>query len=456
MAKFLGIDASGAQIAAGRNVLSRLQLSNIELRQQDILNFAPAEGRFDYIIAHGVYSWVPAPVREKILAIVAANLAPNGVAYVSYNAMPGSGIRLMLRDLVFFHTRGITNAADKIRRARDLFEVLAGPMADDKSPHNALFRREFEYVAGAPEYCFRHDLMEEENHAFYFHEFIAAAAKHRLQYLSEPSLWQMLPANLGAQACAALAKCEHLLDLEQQMDFLRFRSFRQTLLCHGSLPVRRQITAKAIKEFSFQAHFRGPAEGVDLTPGVPVKFAIDNASHFDSAHPFIKAALQVLSETPGRAISYAPLVEAARRLLPPPASAESVRDEFALMNGLMQAVAVGLIEIHSDGVGPGMTVSDRPRASPLTRYQATVSDRVTNSVHEAVTLELLPRHVIAACDGNRTIDDIFAVLLTAIADGKLVIADGAQPITDRKRLEEVLRPQISRIIADCTRLGLMG
>jgi methyltransferase-like protein len=126
------------------------------------------------------------------------------------------------------------------------------------------------------------------------------------------------------------------------------------------------------------------------------------------------------------------------------------------MNGLMQAVATGLIEIHSEPTGPGMTVSDRLRASPLTRYQATVSDRVTNSVHEAVTLELLPRHVIAACDGNRTIDDIFAVLLTAIADGKLVIADGAQPITDRKRLEEVLRPQIRRIIADCTRLGLMG
>jgi methyltransferase-like protein len=377
---------------------------------------------------------------------------------VSYNAMPGSGIRLMLRDLVFFHTRGITNAADKVRRARDLFEVLAGPMADDKSPHNALFRREFGYVAGAPEYCFRHDLMEEENHAFYFHEFIAAAAKHRLQYLSEPSLWQMLPANLGAQACAALAKCEHLLDLEQQMDFLRFRSFRQTLLCHGSLPVRRQITAKAIKEFAFQAHFRGPAEGVDLTPGVPVKFTVDEASHFSTPQPFIKAAMQVLSETPGQAIGYAALVEEASRrlLLLARASGDKGRDEIALMNGLMQAVATGLIEIHSEPTGPGMTVSDRLRASPLTRYQATVSDRVTNSVHEAVTLELLPRHVIAACDGNRTIDDIFAVLLTAIADGKLVIADGAQPITDRKRLEEVLRPQIRRIIADCTRLGLMG
>jgi methyltransferase-like protein len=457
-ATFLGIDASKAQIAAGRVVVSALDLSNIELRQQDILNFAPAEGRFDYIIAHGVYSWVPAPVREKILAIVAANLAPNGIAYISYNAMPGSGIRLMLRDLAFFHARGIEDPTGKARRARELITTLAGPMAENDLPHNLLFRQEFGYVERSPELYFRHDLMEEENHAFYFHEFVAAARKHHLQYVSEPSLWEILPTHLGAKARAALGKCEHWLDMEQQMDFLRFRSFRQTLVCHAAVPVRRQITAKAIKEFAFEAHFRGPAEGVDLTPGVPVKFTVDEASHFSTPQPFIKAAMQALSETPGQAIGYAALVEeASRRLLQSArAPGDRGRDEIALMNDLMQAVAAGMIEIHSEPLGPAPVVSDKPRASPLTRYQATNSDRVTNWVHAAIAMDPVPRHVLAACDGSRTIDDIFEVLLTAIADGKLAMADGAQSITDRKRLEEVLRPQIRRIIADCTRLGLMG
>lgn len=457
-AKFLGIDASQKQIDAGRQAAAALQLTNLELRQQDIMGFSPAEGLFDYIIVHGVYSWVPAPVAEKILAIAAANLAPNGIAYISYNAMPGAGIRMMLRDLAFFHTRGITDPVEKLRRARELFTNLSGPLAEDSLPHNVLFRQEYGYVERSPDLYFRHDLMEEDNHAFYFHEFVAAAAKHRLQYVSEPSLGEMLPVSLSPKARAALGKCDQLLDLEQQMDFLRFRSFRQTLLCHAATPVRRQITAKAIKEFAYQAHFRGSAERVDLTPGVSVKFVLDDASHFSTSHPFSKAALQALSETPGQATSFAALTEEAWRRLPTPARPpeEKARDEFALMNDLMQLVSAGLVEIHAEPVGPTGGASDKPLASLLTRHQATVSDRVTNWVHAAVAMDLVPRHVIAACDGTRTIEEILQVLLTAIADGKLTISDGNQPVTDRRLLEETLRPQIRRIIADCTRLGLMA
>ena len=126
------------------------------------------------------------------------------------------------------------------------------------------------------------------------------------------------------------------------------------------------------------------------------------------------------------------------------------------MNDLMQLASLGLIEIHAEPVGPSAAISDKPRASSLTRYQAMSSDRVTNWVHDSVALDLLPRHVLGACDGNRTTADILEALLTAIADGKLSVADGDQPVQDRGRLEEILRPQIRRIIADFVRLGVLA
>ena len=43
-------------------------LKNVEIRHQSILDFPDTEGKFDYIIAHGFYSWVPAAVQEKIRA----------------------------------------------------------------------------------------------------------------------------------------------------------------------------------------------------------------------------------------------------------------------------------------------------------------------------------------------------------------------------------------------------
>jgi SAM-dependent methyltransferase len=88
-ARFVGIDLSSRQIAEGRSVVERLGLRNLNLRAISIMDVDRRLGNFDYIICHGVYSWVPEPVRDKILAICAESLAPDGIAYVSYNTYPG-------------------------------------------------------------------------------------------------------------------------------------------------------------------------------------------------------------------------------------------------------------------------------------------------------------------------------------------------------------------------------
>jgi cyclopropane fatty-acyl-phospholipid synthase-like methyltransferase len=87
-ARFVGIDLSGHQIEQGQRQVSALGLSNIELRQFDIANIDASWGKFDYIVSHGIYSWIPAPVRERLLAICRDNLAPNGIAYVSSTRFP--------------------------------------------------------------------------------------------------------------------------------------------------------------------------------------------------------------------------------------------------------------------------------------------------------------------------------------------------------------------------------
>ena len=104
-ASFLGIDLSGRQIADGQAVIAELGLSNIGLRHLGIAHVDESLGKFDYIIAHGVYSWVPQEMQEKILSICKENLAPNGVAYVSYNTYPGWRMRGMIRDMMLYHAR---------------------------------------------------------------------------------------------------------------------------------------------------------------------------------------------------------------------------------------------------------------------------------------------------------------------------------------------------------------
>src|SRR5262245_21338275 len=99
---FLGIDLSARQVASGRERVRAKGLANVELRPMSILDLGEGFGRFDYILCHGVYSWVPADVRDKILAVCGANLAPQGVAYVSHNCYPGWHAWGMVREMMAF------------------------------------------------------------------------------------------------------------------------------------------------------------------------------------------------------------------------------------------------------------------------------------------------------------------------------------------------------------------
>src|SRR5205085_5907592 len=111
--RFVGIDLSPRQIENGRAMAGEMALENLELRAMSILDADVSLGQFDYIICHGVFSWVTTDVQEKILEICRANLAPNGVAYVSYNTYPGWRLREAARDMVVFHTRHCTDLEER-------------------------------------------------------------------------------------------------------------------------------------------------------------------------------------------------------------------------------------------------------------------------------------------------------------------------------------------------------
>lgn len=91
--QFVGVDFSPEHIAHARSLAERSGLENVTFLEADFLDLArvwPAElGRFDYAVLHGIYSWVPAEVRAAIVQCLAHALVPGGLAYVSYNAMPG-------------------------------------------------------------------------------------------------------------------------------------------------------------------------------------------------------------------------------------------------------------------------------------------------------------------------------------------------------------------------------
>ncbi|HVP47903.1 MAG TPA: class I SAM-dependent methyltransferase, partial [Bryobacteraceae bacterium] len=188
--RFTGIDLAEQAVARGRAVIRALGLENISLQQMDLIEAGADLGEFDYILAHGVYSWVPAEVRDVVLKIFRTCLAPGGVAYISYNAYPGFHRREMFREMMIHHVRDVQHPAGRYQQAVQLVEGLAKCKLESELAR-ALFDEELRHLSETAPWVVYHDDLADTNRAFYFHEVAAEARRHQLQYLAEADFFEV-------------------------------------------------------------------------------------------------------------------------------------------------------------------------------------------------------------------------------------------------------------------------
>ncbi len=87
--QFVGVDLSQGQVEKGLEMTGFLKLKNVSLICQNLMEIDESLGQFDYIIAHEVFSWVPPETQRRIFDICMHALSPQGIAYISYNVLPG-------------------------------------------------------------------------------------------------------------------------------------------------------------------------------------------------------------------------------------------------------------------------------------------------------------------------------------------------------------------------------
>ncbi|WP_411880646.1 methyltransferase regulatory domain-containing protein [Polaromonas sp. YR568] len=233
-AQVVGLDLSAVQIEQGLERVRQLGITNLELRQMNLEDVDASLGSFDYILCHGVFSWVPDSVRQAIMRICSAHLTPGGIAYVSFNTYPGWKAREIVRDAMLFRAEARTAPADRLAYARGMLDFLV-----QASPEGSLLRKALDEVmptiqAAGPTYLM-HEFLEHCNQPLYFRDFVASARAQGLDYLGDAEPQTMFVSNHGAQAAEPLLKeaGSDQVRMEQYLDFLTSRSFRQSLLIHA-------------------------------------------------------------------------------------------------------------------------------------------------------------------------------------------------------------------------------
>jgi SAM-dependent methyltransferase len=413
--RFVGIDLSPRQIAEGQKLVDALGLANIRLAAVSITDVDEKFGQFDYIICHGVYSWVPPVVQDKILDICSRNLAPQGVAYVSYNTYPGWHARGMVREMMGFHARRFDDPAVRVGQARAFLEFVAKGVTEQDSAYARVLREEAEMLRPKADYYLFHEHLEDVNQPLYFHEFAERLAAKRLQYLGE-AWFHTNPAQLAPDVRETLQQLSaDLIALEQYLDFLENRTFRRTLVCHDKVQLDRAPSASIVSKLHMSALARPVSETVDLALGVIEEFKSDEGASASTNIPAVKAALLALFNAWPASLSFDELWGDVQQRLTPKSIAAGTAE--ALAESLVHCYLSNVVALHVSPARFAQSAGERPLASPLARCQSKLGQPIANLRHRIVDLSDADRLVLDKLDGRTDRTALVAGLSDANAVG---------------------------------------
>ncbi|HEX4883630.1 MAG TPA: class I SAM-dependent methyltransferase [Casimicrobiaceae bacterium] len=391
-ARFIGCDIAPLPVRAANACAAELGLANVRFVEADLA--ALDDGPWDYVIAHGVYSWVPPAVRDALLGLVQRQLAPGGLAFVSYNTYPGGYVRRAAWEALRWHVRDAPTRDDKLREAR-AFAALLAEAGPTHEAADASVRSEFARIAGEADSPLYHDTLAEPNEPVWFHDFAAHAQAHGLAYVAEA-----LPSMMGGGGLAPRVRQflagQARLAREQYLDIARVRRFRQSILARADAAANVRLVPERMAALRVSASM--PLLRAAADERLPAAQGPDG--------PVLRALLDALVAASPLALPVPALLDAARPAGTRGRSVEAI---------LLDAWVSGFAQLHAIGPAASAEPGALPTGARVARWQAPRREAVTNLRHETIRLvDPFARALLPLCDGTRD----RAALAAALADGR--------------------------------------
>ncbi len=416
------------------------------------MEWDPGETPFDYILAHGFFSWVPEPVRIRLLQLCQQSMAPQGVAYISYNAFPGCHLRRMVWDMMRSHVQGIEDPCSAgLPKPKNSSNGWRRMSLGDGSYSVAVRSEAKDLLQRTHTSVLFHDDLAEINQPYSFEDFMDVARQHDLQFLAEADYCEMSDAVAGSDA---IARLEALSDgdplrKEQYRDYLKGRRFRQTLLCHAASGLHRTIDGEAVASLSVAGDLSAQETAADAPPTDVVRFVSAAGAAITTDHPFVKAALARIATEFPTPISVPHLLGAGAA-----GSTCSEEDQAALIEALSRGFRHGLITLVCDAPEYASEATAMPRLSPLARLQLEASSPVIFSLRPGmINIEsVVTRELLLLLDGSRERPALLQELSVRMA---ALAPPQGEPARDANWWHDMLAPQLEQGLEQAARMALL-
>ena len=418
--EFVGIDYAAVQVEEGLKTVNDLNLTNLQLLSKNILDIDKDFGSYDFIIAHGIYSWVPDDVREKLIQICQENLKPEGIAYLSYNTYPGWKNRETVREMLLYQTASDVTLEERGRQAIDFLKMYDSSLSDTQSLYSQMLKREVQQALSVSPLIIMHDYLSDNNKPVYFHEFVKHMDVNGLTYVGDMPFQMMRKVGLSPEVVQKLTiDPNSFVEIEQYMDYSRNRYFRRSLVTHKNRNVQRLIKEDAVPTLHFGLTAEPSAGEPDSKD--TITFSLVNGAKTTADNPIAQTLLTELHNHWPKTISFDRLLKTLKtkhkKKFP------DVNFESFLIRSLLLIFSNGYVNAYPYDIQVMNKVSDRPKASELARYQATNQAWVTNQRHEYIECDDFGLQLIQLLDGAKNKKDLCAELEKVVKSGLLVLDD---------------------------------
>lgn len=396
---FVGIDLADSHISACQRLAEGVGVTNVEFRCGDIREVELEKGRFDYIICHGVYSWVAPDVRTSLMEKLARLLSPYGIAYVSYNVLPGWRQRGAVRDIMrtgALRCREGASPRERLAAGMEFLNVVAKVRSQENDVYGSYLREALKRFEEADESYIFHEFLEEHNEPILFSDFMAHANEVQLQFLSEAKPSLMSSDDLGPEVTRYIDGAEgDIIDREQRLDMVRNRMFRETIVCAKSLDLKRDLKASVFKKLAVVTDYR---HNRDLSERESVFRELVSGREVTTPRDEHARVLALVGRAGCRG-----------RLFDEILSAVPNGDERSLMHVIVRLWRAGFVELMTHVVPTIAARDGAARTSRLARYQASQRDPlVVSSQHRSFRVSDCERDVLKLSDGSKSFAELAA------------------------------------------------
>ncbi len=457
-AQIIGVDISSAHIAEGQATITRLGLKNISLQHNDLTNIKKSFGEFDYIISHGVYSWVPPEVQTAMLRICGENLSENGLAYISYNTYPGWKYREVIRDAMMFRGSTRNSPQERLAYARGMIDFL-----HEKSLPDSLTKKNIEELLptlrNAQDYYLLHDFLELCNSPCYFNDFIARAKHNRLYYLAESQPSEMFLSNFPSEiSTPLLQECNgDQVNLEQHLDFLRGRSFRQTIL----IPENRatEINYRLEHAQLQKMHFAGIFTSIPPTAGVSSSssFSTIYGLEIDITHPVAVMTAQILNEHYPSTRQIHTLAQEICERSQQAGQPQSLVDVLPVVFQFIESMIIkGAIRYRNSAVELATKISEFPIKDSSVCQTQLNQNWITNTWHDDIQLNIVEQSILPLLDGQHDFTALCQHIYQEVENHRIIFKKDDLPITDPEELKTSINEHLRINLMSLKHKGLLA